>query len=216
MVRIAYGQHVISSDGHDVGTVSGLVADAGNKRITRLAFDQGLFRDERMVAISAVTAVDGDRLTLDVSKETASLLPIYDQKERVFKPRVIEPPIILPPGGVGGPVMYESATTGTGWPGGNIMDTAPFDPPPVEVVSNLEDFEVRLEKGTDVVASDGQKVGTLDEIDLGDRGEIDGIVARAGFLFAHDVRIPGSEIAELDDKRVLLGVNRNTAEQHRV
>ena len=46
-----------------------------------------------------------------------------------------------------------------------------------------------------------------------DRGNIAAFVVKAGFLFKHDVRVPRSWVAEVDDKRVLLNLTGDEAER---
>jgi len=81
--------------------------------------------------------------------------------------------------------------------------------------SNLLTSEVVLHKGSEVVSSDGHKVGTLDEVVFGELGVVDGFVVRAGFLFHHDLRIPVSAVADFGTDKVHLKITKDAAERSR-
>lgn len=211
--RFDFGQDVLSSDGHKVGSLAGLVVDAGNFEVTRLLIDPGLFGGaDRLVDVSAVTSARGGSVSLDINKDAANTLQDYAKEEYVQPHRVPDAPIIMPASGVGGPVMVDNPDTGMGFPGGGMYDMAPIDPPRLEVLSNLNSNEVILRKGTDVIASDYNKVGTVDEIQTGDRGAISGFVVRAGGLFGHDVAIPITAVKEFGTDKVRLTIDRAAAE----
>ena len=68
-----------------------------------------------------------------------------------------------------------------------------------------------LRRGSDVVGSDGRKVGTVDEVFAGDRAGIGAFLVKAGFLFKHDVHAPAARLAEVDDERGRLNVTAEEA-----
>lgn len=213
-MKIELGHEVVGSDGRKLGTVAGFVIDSGTKEVTRLVLGGGLFGEDRLVDYSAVAATGGNGVRLDLDEAGARSLPAFVREEHVVAGREDAEPFLLPASGVGGPVFYDNPTAGGGYPGsGSFFDPAPIDPPPLEVESNIAQTEVMLRKGSDVVGADGEKVGVVDQIETGERGELVGFVVRAGFLFKHDVRVPAAWVREVDDEKVRLSVTGDEAER---
>jgi uncharacterized protein YrrD len=69
-----------------------------------------------------------------------------------------------------------------------------------------------IESGTDVVGSDGDKVGSVDDVLFDAEGRITGFIVRAGFLFKHDVMIPIERVAEIGHDQIHLNVTGDQAE----
>jgi sporulation protein YlmC with PRC-barrel domain len=82
----------------------------------------------------------------------------------------------------------------------------------VEDESNLEPDDDLIGAGTDVVASDGRRVGTVHEVTYGADGSITGFVVKAGVLFKHDVHIPAASVATMGAKHIHLNVTAEHAE----
>jgi len=211
-LRFTYGQDVFTSDGDKIGDLSAIVIDAGRMEMTRIMIDPGIFGGpDKMVDVSAVSAADGGRLTLQVDKAAAEHLQQYAKEQYIDPRRVPDAPIIMPASGVGGPVMYDNPDTGMGL-GGDMYDPAPIDAPRLQILSNLGETEVILKKGSEVIASDYHKVGDLDELTTDAEGRISGFTCRAGFLFGHDVRVPMSAVKEFGTDRIRLHITRDEAE----
>ncbi|MFM8593563.1 MAG: PRC-barrel domain-containing protein, partial [Chloroflexota bacterium] len=92
---------------------------------------------------------------------------------------------------------------------------APIDTFRLSIESNLLESEVTLRKGTDVIASDYNKVGTVDEIVSSHDGVISTIVARAGFLFSHDIAVPMSAVKSFGTDKIRLSISKDDAEKAR-
>ena len=213
---IALGSEVYGSDGEYFGTAKGIVVHPQPRRATRLLIGSGpLGGNDRMADIALVTSSADGRIVLLVDRNGAEGLPEYVKESYVHPDRVQDFPVILPASGVGGPVMYDNPQTGSGYPGGDLFDPAPIDPPRLEVISNLLTTEVMLPKGSDVDAVDGHKVGGLDDVSLDSDGHVESIVVRAGFLFHHDLRLAPSAIDEYLDHKITLRVSKDEAESHR-
>lgn len=215
-MHIAFGSEVYGSDGEYFGTTEGVVVDSGARRATRLLIGSGpLGGNDRMADIALVTSSADGRIVLLVDRNGAEALPEYVKEDYVHPDRVQDFPVILPASGVGGPVMYDNPQTGSGYPGGDLFDPAPIDPPRLEVISNLLTNEVMLPKGSDVRSSDGHKVGGLDDVSLDGDGHVEAVIVRAGFLFHHDLRLAASVIDEYLDRTITLKVSKDEAESHR-
>lgn len=218
-MHVEFGDDVYSSDGAKLGTVAGVVMNSENHNVTGIVLGEGIFHnDQRLVDISAVASVDNaaKRVNLNTPESKAQAFPRFLTEEYIQKPREAPDTLIMPAAGVGGPIFYDSSVTATGYtdyPGtDSFFEAAPLDPPVVETRSNLGELDVVLKHGTDVYGSDDKKVGTVDDIRFDEGGELAGFIVRAGFLFKHDVSIPGSAVSEIDDNRVQLNITSEQAE----
>ncbi|HEX5497936.1 MAG TPA: hypothetical protein VFX03_01875 [Thermomicrobiales bacterium] len=203
-MRIIMGSETLSSDGEKVGDVDGVVVNAGNGRVQQLLVESGLLRRRRrLVGISAVET-GGAPLRLDMTKATADQLPTYIQFEAtVESPQNPEMPLILPASGVGGPVMAEPVQGAIDYTGsGSFIESAPIDPDPSEVISNLEENDVILGRDTRVVDWGGDDLGGLEELEIDGDAAITEIVVSEGVLFSHDRTLPGSAITAYGDNRI--------------
>lgn len=208
-MRIAFGNEIRSRDGEIIGAVDGLVVAADTRLVRQVLVGSGLFgRDQRLIEAAGLSG-DGEGLRLDLSREEAEALPLYVRTEEVEAPRVADEPLIMPASGVGGPVIVDDVAAGRGYPGGGgLIDLAPIDPPPLEVRSNLLETEVILRKGADVVTADGEKVGDLAAVEIGDRGTVERLTVRSGFIFTEDREIAASTVREFDTDRIILATTR--------
>jgi sporulation protein YlmC with PRC-barrel domain len=175
------GRTVLAQDGEPIGKVDDLFVDERRRRVRFLQVAAGgvLGLGERhvLLPVEAVTRVDADHVHVDQTRQRIAGAPRYD-------PRIEAPPDYY--AGV-----YE-------WFG-----AAPFWNP-VEVP---HDSPVREEipVGTEVVGSDGEKVG---EIVAAFR---DYVVVQTGVLFPSDRYVPTSALAGDDGERVKLVVTKTRA-----
>jgi sporulation protein YlmC with PRC-barrel domain len=204
-MRIIMGSEVLTSDGEKLGDVAGIVVNSGNGRVQQLLVGSGFLRHKRrLVGISAVDAGGGSPLKIDMPKTAADQLPTYVELEAtVESPQTPEMPMILPASGVGGPVMAEPIQGAIDYTGsGSFIESAPIDPDPSEVISNLEENEVILGRDTRVVDLGGDDLGGLDQIEIDGDAAITELVIGSGGLFSHERTLPGSAITAFGDNRI--------------
>ena len=217
VVEIKLGKPVMSSNGKHVGDVDSLVVDYNTKDVMSVIVKSGvLFSTDRIVPVESFERVDDDgTVYLNLTEEEAA-----NQEEFVRQEFTAANPGDYPytdeawVSGTGQPsVFWAYGTAPMGYTSrAPFFAEAPVNPPEVEVKTNLPERSVRIGHGTDVVGSDGKKIGTVDEVDYTEDGEVDGFVVKAGFLFHHDVRIPGDWINEVNGDLVTLTVPANQAE----
>ncbi len=213
-MNVEFGRDVFSSDNHKVGEVAGVVVDGATFKVTRLMVDKG-HGEDLLVDIQEVTSDDKGKISLDLNKADADKLPVLVKQQHVTPNRVADGPLIMPASGVGGPVIYDNPDTGAAFGGNDWVDAAPIDTFRLSIESNLLESEVTLRKGTDVIASDYNKVGTVDEIVSSHDGVISTIVARAGFLFSHDIAVPMSAVKSFGTDKIRLSISKDDAEKAR-
>lgn len=214
---IELGKPVVTEGGKQIGSVDGLIFDPHSKELVQLLVKQGtLLSKDRIAAIDEVASVDGDgTVHLSIPDSMADQLPAFVEREFVIvKPHEYPD---LPPsfaGGTGaGLLFWGGSRLGLGYdPHSQYFETAPLDPPETEIQSNVDENMVVIKAGTDVVGSDGDKLGDVDHVLYNEDGEITGLVVKAGFLFHHDVQIPANWIETVTGDQVRLNVSSDEAE----
>jgi uncharacterized protein YrrD len=216
-MNIELGSPVTDSNGKHLGDVDGIVVDAGTKRVRAIVVNTGLFgRSHHIVEISTVASSDDAGLRLDTTGATANReSPLLDSEE-VAEAQRVEPPInFVAAAGVGGPVYAAGAAVPGEYPyDSNFFDVAPIDPPPVEVESNLGENSVILDGKTDVVASDGSRLGRVKALTLGSMGVVEALVATEGLFDKERATFPLRTITDFGSERVRLGLTKAEAEGH--
>jgi hypothetical protein len=214
-MHVEFGQAVFGNDDQKLGDVDGLVVDAGTKRATFILVGSGLLGTKKhKIGVSAIGSVDQDGLHLGkLAPKGDDRAPILDSVEVELPERDQPLPTFIPAAGVGGPII----TTEPNLPGrypdeSSFFDVAPIDPGPVEVFSNLEENEVVLGKGTEVFASDGDKLGHAVAFDLGDMGLVARVVVSEGLIFKQRATIDMPEIEEFGSDAIHLRLTKAAAE----
>jgi uncharacterized protein YrrD len=218
--KLAIGSKVRTSDGHDLGEVERFVVDPSGKHISDFVVDKGIFDQGRVVSLNYVTSITEKEVLLSITREQADGLPGFAVQEFVQMQGDFTVPTAF-----GGMVNLQGTTGawmhyGPGAGGGitNVGGQSLFEPAPIgqvitETVGPLTESEFTLDHGTDVISSDGEKIGKVDEVLLGDDNEITGFVVQAGFLFHHDIAIPAEWVANITHEHVHLNVTKAKAEQ---
>lgn len=215
-MQIKLGASVFGIGGKRIGEVDGLVADAGTKRARLILMDPGLLdRSQHLVAVSAIRRSDEDGIHLDATgARTVAESPVLESEEVAFAQRVEPETTFIPAAGVGGPVVASTPSIPGQYPDdSSFFEIAPLDPPPVEILSNLGENEVRLTKGTDVLSQDRHKIGSVTEFDLGEMGLIEGVTVSEGFILKHAAKFALAEIGEIDSNAIHLRLTREEAEK---
>jgi uncharacterized protein YrrD len=213
-MQVAFGTPVFGSDGKRLGDVDGLVVDAGTKRATAIVVDAGLLdRTPEMVAVAAIRRSDDTGIHLDAPAATIAAEEEGIASEEVARPtREPEPIAFIPAAGVGGPVVTSDPAIPGEYPDDTpFFDIAPIDPPPVEIVSDLEENEVVLHRGTEAVSADGEKLGEVVAFTLGDMGLVDAVAVSEGFIFKHRAGFALADIDEFGTDRVHLRLSEAEA-----
>jgi uncharacterized protein YrrD len=219
-MQLDLGKSVFASGGEKVGTVEKIVLDTRNKSISKFIVHHGAMshRDDKLVDVEMVTRDDAEGVYLDLPKTEFNELPAYIEQEYVVATHndVTDFPMVTP-GAVGGGsyLIGNPAVAGETYQE-TVNDTffAPASPvaPIVETRSNVRDIDVVIDKGTDVVGSDGEKIGTVHDVVYGDDGALIGFVVQKGWLFKKDMRVPVDLVAETGESEIRLNVPGAEAE----
>ncbi|MCC7022853.1 MAG: hypothetical protein IT338_08500 [Thermomicrobiales bacterium] len=213
-MHIDFDQAVFGSDTQKLGDVDGLVVDAGTKRATFILVGSGLLGNTKhKIGVSAISAVAQDGLHLGhLAPKGDDRAPILDSVEVELPERDQPLPTFIPAAGAGGPIITTEPDLPGRYPADNsFFEVAPIDPGPVEVFSNLQENEVVLGKGTEVFASDGDKLGHAVAFDLGDMGLVERVVVSEGLIFKKRATIALPEIEEFGTDAIHLRLTKAAA-----
>lgn len=215
MRQAAIGQEVFSNDGQKIGSVNQLVLNTDNNHVENLVVSHGLLSGDKLIDIDLIDQSTSDRIVVGMSAAEAEDLPDFVEDQFVAAPAdtVVEQPFVVPATG-SGRFLYGATTMGRGYQGGgSFFEPAPIGAPVVENRSNLPAQDIMIGKGTDVVGSDGSKVGTVDEVLFAQNGDLEGFIVKAGFLFKHDVQVPMEWVADTGHEQIRLSVSADDAER---
>lgn len=213
---LGLGKKVLSRDGHHVGHVDGFVVDYNTRDIESFIVRSGVFfADDRFVSLNLIDQIspEGD-VTLTLTTDEVDALPKFIARNFVAATPddLGAMPEIWSNMGTGAlPVYFGTGSDALGFRNtGTFHEMAQRDSPGFETESNLPAQDIVIDTGTDVIASDGKKLGTVNDVVYGPDGRISGYIIRAGFLFHHDVTVPAEKIESIGEDHVRLRV---TAEQ---
>lgn len=216
-MQVDLGMTVYASDGEKVGSVNKIVLDPESKTIGKFIVDGGAFSgSHKLVDINMVTGAVDDGLRIDIPKSEFNDLPDFVQERFVVaeQEQVTDYPFITPNAGGAGSFLFAAPGAAHGYGGRTDSLFAPVNPvaPVVETRSNLRDVDVVISEGTDVVGSDGEKVGTVGKVVFNDDGSLAGFIVSKGLIFKNDVRVPIDWVTETGNDRIVLNVPSAEAE----
>lgn len=223
-MEISLGQPVVSTDGDQIGKVDALALDADTQEVRQIIIRQGMFLStNRIIDHSMVERVGDDgTVYLNISSAQSEEMPPFVEEQFVVARE--EDLRHMPHAWAGwdplaavwsdavpasGPVARQTPTPEDN---ASFFDVPSTSPGPLENVSNLSEDMVLISTGTDVVGSDGEKIGSVDEVLYDEEGRVAGFVVKAGFLFHHDVRVPADWIDTVGGETVQLNVTAEQAE----
>lgn len=212
---------IYTSDGEKIGTVDRIVVNPDEKTIDAIIAHQGfILTEDRIIEREFIERIDPDgTVHLEVTKDRVNDLPNYVEKKFVQPDQedinfLHESTFVTGAYGAGRIIATDYPQRGVvrdSYPApSSPMSAAPIDPEPVEEVSGIQQENITIDQGTDVIDRDGEKVGTVGEIFYSDAEEIDGFIVNQGLIFTHQVRVPIAWVESVSEDEIHL--NR-TAEQ---
>lgn len=216
-MRIDLGTDVFGSDGEKVGSVERIVVDSNTKDIHQFIVHRGfLTPEDKLVDIDMISSQDADGIRLDLTSDQVNELPDYIEERFIQVPEHDQDaiPFIIPSAMGAGAYLYGAPNIGRGYEGSSdsFFDAAPTVAPVIEDESNIAETDVMISEGTDVYGADGNKVGSVDEILVGNDGSVNGFIVSKGFIFKKEVRIPIDWVESADGSEIRLNVTSTEAE----
>jgi len=205
------GTHVRSRDGTKLGSIDRLIVHPDTDQEDGFLLGKGHVSRNKIVAVGNVGSTDAVGVVLKLDTHQAERLPVFIQEQ-----------ILKTPGDFTytGRLGAQATVPGLGehWvmraPGGDfstVDSNSLFAPAPIGTLEaqNLDDLppdSILLSKGTEVIGSDGRKIGHVDEDFVDSERGITEFLVKAGYLFTHDVRVPMSSVAGINHAHVRLNV----------
>jgi uncharacterized protein YrrD len=215
-MRVDLGTTVYARDGDKVGTIDRIVVDPTTKQIDKLIVGKGfLTHHDIIVDLDMVTRQTDEGVYLDLTSDQVNELPefvedrytVVDDRDRMALP------FMVPNAGGAGMYLWGATDMGRGYDrSGSMFEPAPATPPEIQPRSNVPDEDIMISEGTDVVGSDGEKVGTVDQVVFDADGKINGFIVKAGLIFSRDVRVPIDWVDQTGDDHIRLRVSSDQAE----
>lgn len=207
MITLINGAEVFSTVGEKIGSLDRVVIDPATKEISHIIVKEGIiFSSSKVIPISYVN-LDGERITLTKTAVELEKLPDFNQDMYVDtdqkpKPgRDVETLYLYPPVSL------------AGW----STNARIWKPKPKYVVKSkkvLPEGTVALEEGAQVISSDDETIGEIEQIIIGapeDRATH--IVVSQG-LFSQDHKlIPTMWITKVMEDEVHLSIDSETLEK---
>lgn len=214
---IELGTKIVSSDGEHVGNVDSLLLDYNTREVQSIICRSGvLLTTDRIIPIGMVNKRDADgNLMLNITADMVKQQQEFVEREftRMTPDEAGPMPVTWATGTGETPFYFYPPTDSLGYRDNTpFFSNAPLAPPEVEVESNLPENATRLDAGTDVIGSDGKKLGKVEDVTYTEHGDITSFVVKAGFLFHHDVDIPAKWISSISDAGVHLTVTADQAD----
>lgn len=191
-MNIDLGADIIGTDGEKLGVVDSLVVEPDNGSIQAIVVRKGLFfPTDRILPVQMVTAVEGNKVRVNISKDDAEQLTEY-----------MDSAYVMPPAGYYGGYGYM-------WPAASVYTR---DLMVDEQIRERMPDAIILSEGTLVVDRDGDEVGRITEIASDDRGRVTGFRVEEGLFRHHEHYIPANTVVKADDTIVQLSVDKGTLE----
>jgi len=204
---------VVSADGVDLGKIHRIIFDPQKAEVKSIVLKKGAFfgRDVA-VPIEDVRAATAERVELSLSRDEVDKVPDFLEENYTWPHESWASPYGWPMGGVMWPMAYA---------GDAYSGYLPYPGPARELPNSVVQREQRqalenaiVGQGSEVLASDGEKVGEVHNLVIDPAShKPSSVVVRSGFVFTADVEIPGEWIESYDDYRVTLNVDKPTVER---
>ena len=218
-MNLELGKDVIASDGEKMGKVDRLILNSDTNDLIKFVVHKGMFwSDDRIIDLELVSNIDSDgHVHLRVASDEEDKMPAF--VEETFRVASEDESRNLGYGAYTGtapyaPIWYApGGATGTYEPGGGpFFHGAETTSGTLETRSNLPEDSISIDTGTDVVGSDGDKVGEVEEVVMDADGRLSAIIIKAGFLFTHDVNIPATAVDSVAGEHIRLNVTSDEAQ----
>ncbi len=210
---IELGKAVVSLDGTRMGMVDRLVIDPESWALDEIIVHHGLwFGEDRIVELFFIDHIDADgTVHLNVvAAEAAQKLPRFIEEAYLIPSpddRLRMAASISTVGADPSAILWRAASRGAGYERSArpLFETASTTKPQVEVHSNLLNEDVTIDRGTQVVGSDGRRLGVVADVVYAD-GHIDGIVVDASRMRHDAMTVPTAWVESVTHKRVRLNL----------
>jgi uncharacterized protein YrrD len=204
------GAHVVTAEGDDLGTVREFVVEPSSRDFTHLLVEKGVFfTDDRIVPIETIDRVEDDEVILREDVDPATLPRFvrehYTALDEETRNRLDVPASYMwryPTAYAGHFPVYPAYPLPSDAPTGSVTEP--------ETSDTIADNEV-IGPRTPVLSLEGEKVGTVSEVQVDEAGHLSHLVVDLGFLSDEKV-LPAHWIETIDSNGVQLAVSNIAVE----
>jgi uncharacterized protein YrrD len=212
------GMNIISSDGKKIAQLERVVINPQDGQVSHLVIQKGfLMLQEKVLPADMVQTTNEDDIFLRIDRDQLDQLPEFLDTEYV----ALGEEDIARHGyeGEGDPLpLYWYPMTATApltW-GGGFMGTVPGTtdfPYKITQEQNIPEGSVALKEGAKVVGSDGEPVGSITKIIVGNEDErMTHLIVSKGMLSKEKKLIPAHWISQVKEDKVELSVSSKLVE----
>ena len=212
-MRVEIGKPVITADGKQIGRVARLIVGQKTDLQGIIVHHTSLRAANRVVDLSVVDgSLSNGAIHLTLSAAQSEALPAFIERQHIAPATEEKAELPYPLDGIGGSaIMWRSGPAGMGFH--NYYDvrapfeSAPVDAPSFEIQSSIDADSIVLSDNTDVVGSEGKKLGVLAGADFDAHGEIQRFIARIGSPLQHfKLEVLPTAVVSGTHHRIRLGV----------
>jgi len=215
-MQLNLGQHILSSDSQDVGTIKHFILDPATIQVKAFVMEKGwLLPDDIEIPLEAAQEKGGEEVTVSYTAEQVKNLPRFDETLYTSAPPELADRLLgYPAGSLLWPTAHAYPPFSTaGYPSpapladGDIA--APLPPEVQDRLRQLDDNNAVISAGDEVLSKDGEKVGEVQNVAFDSvTGRPTHLTLRKGWLFHKDWELPADIIASVDDGIVYLKLNK--------
>lgn len=209
---IHLGADVQGTDGK-LGEVSRLIVDSRAKKASEIVVKHGFFfGKERTVHLGHITAVQDNVIHLDMDEHGLEQMNGFTEERMPgADPDYSGPPPADNDGTYRAPFALDTAVA-QGSAAGFGTSGKPLGYPGSEALAPEFIQRIAVAKGTDVLDTNGEKIGDLADLVVDARtGDPVRLTVRKGLIFSEDMEFPGDWIRDLSSEGVILSVSKERA-----
>jgi uncharacterized protein YrrD len=208
-LELQEGTSVFTASGEEVGKINRFVLDPETNEVTHIVVQKGwLFAEDKVVPIDWVSSATEEKVTLNENTNDFDQLPPFEETHFIEVPEEGTKPADYPTYRYA-PAYYWYPPAGyIGYPVGY------YGWPPMETQRNIPADTVPLREGSDVISSDGEHVGDIEEIFVdSDSNRITHFLISEGLLFKERKLVPAHWVSSEEEDKVHLNVSSQMLER---
>jgi uncharacterized protein YrrD len=209
---IHLGAEVCGTNGK-LGELSRLIVDSRSKKASEIVVKHGfLFGRERTVHLGHITTVEDNVIHLDMDEHGLEQMNGFTEERMPGQdPDYSGPPPADNDGTYRAPFVLDTAVA-QGSAAGLGTSGKPLGYPGGEALAPEFTQRPAITKGTDVLDTNGEKIGDLDDLTVDARtGSPVRLVVRKGLIFSEDMEFSGDKIRDLSSEGIILNVSKERA-----
>ena len=204
-MELKEGTDVFTASGEQVGKINRFVLDPATNEVTHIVVQKGwLLPEDKVIRTAMISTATEERVVLNKELSNFDQLPPFEQLHFV---ELNEADInrTNPPTYRYAPAYYWYPPAGyIGYPG---FGPGYYGLPPVETTRNIPADTVPLEEGADVISSDGEHIGNIEELMVNpESNKATHFLISEGLLFKERKLIPAHWVRSVEEDKVHLSV----------